>query len=93
MTIGEIRQKLSEEDSTVEAFVTPTAEIEAAFPHNYRDDRGILCRVYDVREGGEVQIARDIWVVPLQVRFGLNLCDGCKERLSLCCCGGEEDDD
>jgi hypothetical protein len=92
MTVKEIRQKLSDLDSTVEVFVAPTVEIEAAFPHNYRDDRGILCRVYGVRGAGEVRISHDLWVMPLQVLFGLNLCDGCKERLSMCSCGGEEDE-
>ena len=89
-TLAEIQAALADDDRLVDAIV-PLLWAEK-FPSNYRDDRGVVARVYGVRPspvGVEVDIGHapfEIWAEPIVVRLGWNLCDGCKAPLSQCCC-------
>lgn len=89
-TLEKIQAALADDDRLVDAIV-PLLWAEK-YPNNYRDDRGVVARVYGVRPslvGYEVDIGHapfEIWAVPVEVRLGWNLCDGCKAPMSQCCC-------
>lgn len=86
-TIEEIRKALRDNDRTVDAFIP--LDWAAFYPNNYRNERGVVAWVYDVREtpaGLEVKIDERTWAAPVEVRINWNLCDGCHAVVSQCCC-------
>lgn len=92
-TLEAIQAALAGEDRTVDAFVS--AMWVAKFPNNHRHEKGITVRVFGVRPelrndtGYEIQIGykpEEIWVEPIEVRLGWDLCDGCHAPISQCCC-------
>jgi hypothetical protein len=87
-----VQAALVDDDRTVDAFVS--ALWAERFPNNHRHEKGVTVRVFGVQPapnaaGYEIQIGykpEEIWVEPIEVRLGWNLCDGCKAVVSACCC-------